>query len=606
VIANDRKPLRFLSVCSGIEAASQALHHHRFECAAVSEIEPHPCAVLAHRFGASRPWNMPHPDDVPTRNADGSHRFPQAIAKDRRERAAAIKAVANLPVEGEIPNFGDMSRFQEWPDADYDALFGGTPCQSFSVAGLRAGLDDPRGNLMLTFGAIAARFRPRWVTWENVPGVLSSNDGRDFASFLGLLSGRSITPPAEGWQNSGIVPGIADAYGLAWRVLDAQHSRTLRFRRAVPQRRRRVFVVGYIGDWRRAAAVLFDAESLRRDPPPSRSAGERVASTISARPTGGGGLGTDFDLEGGVICAEVSTSLDASMGRLQGASGQDANHGHSTLVVFGGNNTEGPINVATALLLHESPRQDFESDTFLVQAVAPTLRGRGFDATDDGTGKGTPIIPVCFDSKGSQVQTDETGAAPTLRAMTHADSHQNGGGQLAVAFQPRFVRNGRGAPDEVAAPLTAEAGRTGKGDSAQVVAYSIQAGALRENPEAGPDGVGVQEGHAYTLEARAEVQAIAFAQNQRDEVREMAVAGALASEPGMKQQTYLATPWAVRRLTPVECERLMGMEDGFTNIPWRGKDFSPDGNRYKELGNSWALNSIDWIGERMAIVDTWD
>jgi DNA (cytosine-5)-methyltransferase 1 len=569
VIANDRKPLRFLSVCSGIEAASQALHHHRFECAAVSEIEPHPCAVLAHRFGASRPWNMPHPDDVPTRNADGSHRFPQAIAKDRRERAAAIKAVANLPVEGEIPNFGDMSRFQEWPDADYDALFGGTPCQSFSVAGLREGLDDPRGNLMLTFGAIAARFRPRWVTWENVPGVLSSNDGRDFASFLGLLSGRSIIVPEGGWQNTGIVPGIADAYGLAWRVLDAQYSRTLRFRRAVPQRRRRVFVVGYSGDWRRAAAVLLDAESLRRDPPPSRSAGQRVAPTISARPTGGGGLGTDLDLDGGIIAAEVSTSLDASMGRLQGASGQDANHGHSTLVAFGGNNTEGPINVATALLLHESPRQDFESDTFLVQAVAPTLRGRGFDATDDGTGKGTPIIPVCFDSKGSQVQTDETGAAPTLRAMTHADSHQNGGGQLAVA-------------------------------------YSIQAGALRENPDAGPDGVGVQEGHAYTLEARAEVQAIAFAQNQRDEVREMAVAGALASEPGMKQQTYLATPWAVRRLTPVECERLMGMEDGFTNIPWRGKDFSPDGNRYKELGNSWALNSIDWIGERMAIVDTWD
>ena len=185
VIANGKKPLRFLSVCSGIEAASQALHVRGFECAAVSEIEPHPCAVLAHRFGASRPWNMPDPEDATNE-------------KDRKARAAAIKAMQGIPSGNQIPNFGDMSRFQEWPDADYDALFGGTPCQSFSVAGLRAGLDDPRGNLMLTFGAIAARFRPRWITWENVPGVLSSNDGRDFASLLGLLSGRSITPPAEG------------------------------------------------------------------------------------------------------------------------------------------------------------------------------------------------------------------------------------------------------------------------------------------------------------------------------------------------------------------------------------------------------------------------
>ena len=429
VITNDRKPLRFLSVCSGIEAASQALHRHGFECAAVSEIEPHPCAVLAHRFGASRPWNMPDPAAATNE-------------KDRKARAAAIKAMQGIPSGNQIPNFGDMSRFQEWPDADYDALFGGTPCQSFSVAGLRAGLDDPRGNLMLTFGAIAARFRPRWITWENVPGVLSSNDGRDFASLLGLLSGRSITPPAEGWQNSGIVPGIADAYGLAWGVLDAQHVRTSRFRRAVPQRRRRVFVVGYSGDWRRAAAVLLDAESLRRDPPPSRSAGERVAPTISARPTGGGGLGTDFDLDGGVICAEVTTSLDASMGRLQGASGQDANHGHSTLVAMSSG-----------------------------QANAEITEGH----------------------------------APSLTCLHEAP---------IIVQEARRPSRGEGQPAQ--------------------------------------------------------------------------------------------TTWKVRRLTPDECEFLQGMPRGMTNIPWRGKGFSPDGNRYKELGNSWALNSIDWIGERMAIVDGWD
>lgn len=181
--------MRYLSVCSGIEAASAAWMPLGWRPVAFSEIEPFPTSVLAHH----------HPG---------------------------------------VPNWGDMTKYKEWPDEPIDLLCGGTPCQSFSVAGLRKGLADPRGNLMLTFGAIAARYRPRWLVWENVPGVLSSNGGRDFGTFLGLL-------------------GVL-GYGFAYRVLDAQYF-------GVAQRRRRVFVVGCLGDWRRSTAVLLEPEGIAGD-----------------------------------------------------------------------------------------------------------------------------------------------------------------------------------------------------------------------------------------------------------------------------------------------------------------------------------------------------
>ena len=205
--------MKYLSVCSGIEAASMAWHPMGWEPVAFSEIEPFPSKVLAHHY-------------------------PQ------------------------VPNLGDMTKFKEWPDyANVNVLVGGTPCQSFSIAGLRKGLADPRGNLMLTYLAIAAKYRPTWLVWENVPGVLSSNGGKDFGTFLA---------------------GLGECgYGFAYRVLDAQFVRTDGYPYAVPQRRRRVFVVGHLGDWRRAAAVLFDSESLRGNPPPSREAGKTASSSIA-------------------------------------------------------------------------------------------------------------------------------------------------------------------------------------------------------------------------------------------------------------------------------------------------------------------------------------
>lgn len=211
------------SVCSGIEAATQAWQPLGWSPAFFSEIERFPCQVLAHHYGSNMPGKP-------------------------------------LPANG-VPNLGDMTKFKEWPDYAIDLLVGGTPCQSFSIAGLRKGLADPRGNLMLTYLAIARRYQPRWVVWENVPGVLSTNKGRDFGTFI------------QGLEECG--------YHAAWRVLDAQYVRVDGYERAVPQRRRRVFVVGYLGDWRRAASVLFEREGLSGNTPPRRSPQESLTRDVA-------------------------------------------------------------------------------------------------------------------------------------------------------------------------------------------------------------------------------------------------------------------------------------------------------------------------------------
>jgi DNA (cytosine-5)-methyltransferase 1 len=130
----------------------------------------------------------------------------------------------------EVPNFGDITKIETIPAVD--VMVAGTPCQSFSVNGKRAGMDDDRGQLAIAFTRIIGRNRPPWIVWENVPGVLSSNSGRDFGAFLGSL------------EKLG--------YGWAYRVLDSRHF-------GVPQRRRRVYVVGHFRSWQAAAAVLFDA-----------------------------------------------------------------------------------------------------------------------------------------------------------------------------------------------------------------------------------------------------------------------------------------------------------------------------------------------------------
>ena len=281
--------MKFLSVCSGIEAASVAWTPIGWEAVGFSEIEPFPCGLLKHHYPS-------------------------------------------------VPNFGDMTKFKEWPDATIDVLCGGTPCQSFSVAGLRKGLDDPRGNLMLTYLAIAKRYRPNWLVWENVPGVLSSNGGRDFGSFLG---------------------GLAECgYGFAYRVLDAQYF-------GVAQRRKRVFVVGYLGDWHRAAAVLFEQHSLQGHPAPSRQTRQRVAPTVTNGPPFSRTGNERVEDQALVWPADVASTLNANFGDKQGLEDQHA---------LGGGRCSSLPEVAMCLNAGGMKRQDSESETLI-----PTIGG-GFDA----------------------------------------------------------------------------------------------------------------------------------------------------------------------------------------------------------------------------------
>ena len=234
--------LTYGSVCSGIEATSVAWEPLGFKPKWFAEIDAFPSAVLAYHF--------PH-----------------------------------------VPNLGNFTKIGE-EHGPVDILVGGTPCQSFSIAGARAGVADPRGQLSFEFLTLAGRVRPTWVVWENVPGVLSIDGGAVFGAFLG---------------------GLAQlGYGFAYRVLDAQYA-------GVPQRRRRVFVVGYLGDWRPAAAVLFERHSLSWDPPPRREV--RQGDTYDIAPClKAGGVG---------------------VARAGEAYGQDP----VIPVAFGHNNTSWPVDV---------------------------------------------------------------------------------------------------------------------------------------------------------------------------------------------------------------------------------------------------------------------
>jgi DNA (cytosine-5)-methyltransferase 1 len=488
--------MRYGSVCSGIEAATAAWHPLGWKASFFSEIEAFPRSVLAHHYP-------------------------------------------------ETPLHGDFTTIKAGEYEPIDLLVGGTPCQSFSVAGLRGGLDDDRGNLALEYLRLADRLRPRWLVWENVPGVLSSNGGRDFGAILGGM--------------------VELGYGVAYRVLDAQFF-------GVAQRRRRVFVVGYLGDWRRAAAVLFERHSLSGNPAPRREAG-KAAPTIPSRSTGGGGLGTDFDCDGGLIAAEVAETLRA-----------------------GGNRTGGDRPPGT------------DADTAGTYLIAHTLKGEGFDASEDGTGRGQPIVPVCFSSKdhGADALDD---LSPTLRAGGHDGSHANAGVPPAIAFSIMPMNSGKdfkGRETDVAQPVMAAgpagpAGGNQGGDYIVQPAIAFQPGNLRRGVGAPPSEAvfpTLKSDHGRGLSDQHPHVAVAF------NARQDPGSGPVADARGTRDTGHgiMLPSSAVRRLTPRECERLQGFPDDFTLVPHRGKP-AADGPRYKALGNSMAVPCMAWIGQRIQAVE---
>lgn len=395
-----------------------------------------------------------------------------------------------------------------------DIIVAGTPCQAFSVAGLRKGLADARGNLTMQFvrtchAIVNARSDGRLIVlWENVPGVLSDR-GNAFGAFMGGMVGAMDALPQPGntgWGREGMVQGPRAR--AAWAVLDAQWF-------GVAQRRRRVFALFDFGGTVDPAAVLFERDSLRGDTPPRREARQDIAPTISARSSGGGGLGTDFDCDGGLIPSTGDTSHCLNAGGMG--------------------------------------RQDFETETL----IAHSLRAEGFDASEDGTGRGTPLVPVAF--------------------------AENSRGELRL----------QGGDGMVAPPLTTGGGKPGQGHAC--IAFDCKG---------------------------SEVQ---FTTDQsHPTLRSM---GHSESSPNAGGHAAVATPWAVRRLTPRECERLQGFPDDHTFVRRDRKRalkdladelaylrseypgiseqealrLAADGPRYKALGNSMAVPVVRWIMDRIRI-----
>lgn len=311
----------------------------------------------------------------------------------------------------DVPNVGDMT-MHDWSQyrGQCDVVVGGPPCQAFSVAGLRKSLDDDRGNLSLQYMRAVHAIDPFWCVTENVPGWLSTKDNA-FGCFLAGMVGEDaeLVPPGGRWTDAGVVTGPERT--AAWRILDAQYF-------GLAQRRRRVFVLSVrgSGNWRCAAALFPVGQSLSWNPAPRRETGQGFAAST----------------------APSLTASGRGVGRTGGSRGQDP----MVAVAFGGNNTAGPIDVATAVNAHGGPhgRQDFESETF----IAHTLRAEGFDASEDGTGRGVPLVPtaraIAFSSKDHGADVGEV--SPTLRAMGHSGSHANAGGQVAVAFDLRGREGG--------------------------------------------------------------------------------------------------------------------------------------------------------------------
>ena len=385
--------MNFLSLCSGIDAASVAFTPLGWVAVGFSEIEPYPCAVLAQRY----PY---------------------------------------------VPNYGNLLGYATWPRAMYallDAVVGGPPCQAFSVAGARQSLDDARGNLTLTYAKLlnhADTIRaedgqsPIVGLYENVPGILSTKDNA-FGCLLAALAGEddALVPPGPEprpgkpwkWPNAGCVVGPRRT--VAWRVCDAQYF-------GLAQRRKRVFVVASARDDFDPVAVLFEFHGVRRDSAPSRQARESVAGPLDARAGNGGFPGSD-----GACANHVVGTLDASYAsyaRLQGCSGQDINHGCSHLVAFGGNRGSGPLDVAAAVNAKGgSGRMDFESETFVTD-VLPTMLSDAF--TDAGHGarsmetKDSYIVPEVL-SFHHDAQVDQ------MRFDSHTSSTLTTSQHPAIAFK---------------------------------------------------------------------------------------------------------------------------------------------------------------------------
>lgn len=601
--------ISYLSICSGLGGAALALNPLGFREVANAEIEPFCAALLDHRYGSGRPWRMPNPE------ADG------LTDDDRRERRAAIRAMAHLELTSiggnAPPNLGDFTQIEPSELPPVDMLIGGTPCQAFSFAGLRRGLADARGNLTLSFVELAHGLAEtngtRCALWENVPGVLSDDDNA-FGCFLGAFVGADDAmlpcprPPAGKsndlwrWRPAGRYPVLDDDGEPTGEIVEREAKHIPKWPRAgmvagpraraawivrnaqyfgVPQRRERVFLVVDLGGGPDPAAVLFERNSVRGHSGARGKARKDVAGPVKASAARRGGRedngdGTNLipdavylgNAEGGAEEAPFLTAsnLGKTVNNQTPLVGEPVmfKPSHYTRDKDGAPTTVAPPLSADAdkgdqdaVLLAPMPFDE-------TQITSKTNRSQpqpGDPSPTLAKGARPPAIAFSCKDHGADATTE---LAPTLRAMPHAASHANAGGQLAVAFDLRGREGGvqfEGPHDT--ANLRAASG----GSSRSYVAF-------QERGRSGGRSCEWQEDVAYALTS--------------------------PKGGGRRQETNIATEWAVRRLLPVECERLQGVPDGHTDIPWRGKGHAPDGPRYRAIGNGWATPVVRWIGERIA------
>ena len=515
--------LRYLSLFSGVEAATLAWKPLGWQAVAFAEFDAFPSAVLAHHYP-------------------------------------------------EVPNLGDVTKIEgSRYRGTVDLIVGGSPCQGFSVAGRQLGLNDERSGLALAYVRLLDEIRPRWFVWENVPGVLSTNGGDDFRAFIEKIT--------------------EIGYGVSWRILDAQYVRVPGYERAIPQRRRRLFVVGYLGDWSRAAKVLFESQGLPGDIESCGQTGEGF-TTDAQRSFGGAsdGFGTSKSTIVNQTLDEVAPSILANCGDKCFLGNQE---------IFSGK-----------YFVYENHAQD--SRVKELKEVFPTLPAKA------GSGEGN--LPLVLMDQGGGVMSSEEGIVGTLRAQTHGHeplvlneayrissersnvmrsrnpltgfkktdlsptidtvdpSPSKAQGGIAVVQRPHMFKlrsgcegGGKGYLGQDDMSFT----RACNNDQYLMTTepYALAGNMIGRSDKAGPQGKGYRQETAFTLNS-SDVQGVAQAR--------------------------------VRKLTPIECERLMGFPDEYTKVPYRGKsaDDCPDSPRYKACGNSMCVNVMRWIGLRIQEVDS--
>lgn len=472
--------MRYGTVCSGIEAASVAFAPLGWEPVFFAEIEPFCRALLAYHYPA-------------------------------------------------VPNLGDFTQIgKETPSGAIDLLIAGTPCQSFSVAGQRGGLADPRGNLTLEYFDLLDRLRPRWMVWENVPGLLSDNGGRTFGTCLGLLG--------------------KCGYGFAYRVLDAEHW-------GVPQRRYRVFTVGYLGDWRPPAAVLFERHSLSGHPAPGRETREDVAACLTQ--------GVDSQGKGGYAGRRreddlnlVGFRVSSNCGAWETGDRTDSlvTQTDRTAFILAQNGSDIQVNSLPGAV-HAGQHRQTSGDLVVfdtTQITSPDNRcqPQAGDPCHPLTGSGH--APAVFSESGTGWWRE--GVAPLPQ---RSDKDGTDGLVVAMTFTERTRTDGRNL--ETLTDTAYALCNPGSGERAQ--SRQVLAPCLTQNYGKNPDNSDTGEG------------------------------------PMLVQNGMM-----VRRLTPLECERLMGLPDTYTLIPYRGKP-AKDAPRYRAIGNSFAVPVVRWIGTRIQRVE---